>query len=161
MNSIIENFYQAFDALDSEGMVKCYHSEVKFEDPAFGMLTGEKAKNMWRMLCSSQKGKNFKVEVSGIEYNEVTEVGRAHWEAHYLFSKTGRKVHNIIDAEFKIKDGKIIEHIDRFDLYSWSKQALGLSGYLIGWSGYFKNKLNAQTNALLSKFERTVMSHEP
>ena len=50
MNSIIENFYQAFDALDSEGMVKCYHSEVKFEDPAFGMLTGEKAKNMWRML---------------------------------------------------------------------------------------------------------------
>jgi hypothetical protein len=28
--------------------------------------------------------------------------GRAHWEAHYLFSATGRQVHNIIDGTFRL-----------------------------------------------------------
>jgi len=80
--------------------------------------------------------------------------GRAHWEAHYIFSQSGRKVHNIINAEFEFKDGKIIKHTDRFDLYSWSKQALGLKGVLIGWTTFFRKKLNAQTNKLLLEFEQ-------
>ena len=156
MKTIIEEFYQAFANLDSARMVDCYHPDVKFEDPAFGLLKGDKAKNMWRMLCDSQKDKNFKIDISGIEYDEGTGVGKAHWEAYYLFSKTGRKVHNIIDAEFRFKEGKIIEHIDRFDIYRWSRQALGLPGYLIGWTSYFKKKLNLQTKALLSKYERSA-----
>lgn len=154
MENLIQNFYQAFANLDAEAMANCYHPEVRFEDPAFGVLQGEKAKNMWRMLCASQKGKGFRIEFSGIEYNEQS--GKAHWEAFYTFSKTGRKVHNIIDAEFKFKDGKIIEHTDHFDLYRWSKQALGGSGYLLGWTAFFQKKLNAQTNKLLSEFEKRM-----
>jgi len=154
MKNIIENFYTAFTNLDAEAMAACYHDDIKFEDPAFGPLKGEKAKNMWRMLCNGQKekGKIFKVEASGIVSKD--DKGKAHWEAWYTFSKTGRKVHNIIDAEFKFKDGKIIEHTDTFDLYRWSKQALGFKGYLLGWTSFFRKKLNAQTNALLSDFER-------
>ena len=151
MKNIIENFYTAFANLDAEGMVACYHEDVVFEDPAFGMLKGEKAKNMWRMLCSSQKGKDFTVNFSNIEMSNLG--GKAYWEAFYTFSKTGRKVHNKIKAEFKFKDGKIIEHIDTFDLYRWSRQALGFTGFLMGWTTFFKKKLNSQTNMLLSKFE--------
>ncbi len=55
MKSVIEKFYQAFEELDAESMIECYHNEIIFEDPAFGVLKGEKAKNMWRMLCDSQK----------------------------------------------------------------------------------------------------------
>ncbi len=154
MKETIENFYTAFTNLDAETMAACYHNDIQFEDPAFGPLKGDKAKNMWRMLCNSQKekGNDFIVKVSGIEYKD--EKGKAHWEAWYTFSKTGRKVHNIIDAEFKFKDGKIIEHIDTFNLYRWSKQALGFKGYLLGWTSFFRKKLNARTNALLSGFER-------
>ncbi len=152
MEKVISKFYKSFANLDAEGMAQCYHDEVLFEDPAFGELKGDKAKNMWRMLCNSQKGKGFKVEYSDIKM--TGQKGSAHWEAFYTFSKTGRKVHNIIDAEFKFKDGKIIEHIDGFDLYKWSKQAFGISGYLFGWTNFFKNKLNTQTNSLLSKFEK-------
>lgn len=152
MKSIIEKFYQAFKNLDAEGMIECYHNEIKFEDPAFGVLRGEKAKNMWRMLCDSQKGKDFKIEVSNIEF--INPKGRAHWEAYYIFSITGRKVHNIINAEFDFKEGKIITHIDQFDLYRWSKQALGIKGLLLGWTTFFKKKLNAQTNRLLAEFEQ-------
>ena len=152
MKEIIEKFYQAFENLDAEGMIECYHEEIKFEDPAFGILRGEKAKNMWRMLCHNQKGKDFKLKTSEIEF--INEKGLAHWEATYTFSKTGRKVHNIVNAEFEFKDGKIINHLDKFDLYRWSRQALGFNGFLLGWTNFFKKKLNAQTNKLLSRFEQ-------
>ena len=152
MKSIIEKFYQAFENLDAEGMIEYYHTEIKFEDPAFGVLRGEKVKNMWRMLCNYQKGKDFKVKSSDIEF--INQKGKVHWEAYYTFSKTGRKVHNIVNAEFEFKEGKIINHIDKFDLYRWSKQALGFNGFLFGWTIFFKKKLNAQTNKLLSDFEQ-------
>lgn len=147
MQNVIEKFYQAFTDLDPETMVSCYHDDIVFEDPAFGVLKGERAKNMWRMLCESQKGENFIVEASNITSNT------AHWEAHYVFSQTGRKVHNIIDAEFEFKDGKIIKHSDRFNLHKWASQALGFKGMLLGWTGFFKKKMKEQTGRLLTKFE--------
>jgi len=144
---IISKFYQAFKALDAEAMAACYHNEVLFEDPAFGQLRGEHAGNMWRMLCQSQQDKGMV-----IEYDVISD-HKAHWQAHYLFSKTGRKVHNRIEATFTFKEGLIIEHTDRFNLHKWAGMALGLQGQLIGWTPYFKNKLQAQTNRLLTKFE--------
>ena len=152
MEHIIQKFYDAFKNLDAEGMVACYHDDITFEDPAFGILKGERAGNMWRMLCKSQKGKDFIVEVSDIQTD--VDRGNAHWEAFYTFGKTGRRVHNIINAEFKFKDDKIISHKDTFDLYRWSKQALGFSGILYGWTSFFRKKLMSQTNHLLSEFEK-------
>jgi limonene-1,2-epoxide hydrolase len=154
MKQLLEAFYTAFKNLDAETMVNCYHDDVVFKDPAFGILNGDHAKNMWRMLCESQKGKDFKITFSNIEANDFN--GSAHWEAFYTFSKTGRKVHNVIEAQFEFKDGKIIKHTDVFDLYRWSKQAFGLTGFLLGWTRFFKNKLNVQTNNLLSKYETSL-----
>ncbi|MFK7971300.1 MAG: nuclear transport factor 2 family protein [Bacteroidia bacterium] len=156
MTNIIEDFYAAFDRLDGEAMAACYHPDVRFEDPAFGVLEGEQAGNMWRMLCSSQKGKDFKVESSNIKLDGSS--GSAHWEAWYNFSQTDRKVHNKIDASFELKDGKIIRHTDHFDLHRWAGQALGFKGTLLGWTGFFKKKLQAQTNGLLGKFEQSARS---
>lgn len=151
MNRIIERFYTAFENLDAETMVECYHPDVVFEDPAFGQLKGERAKNMWRMLCASQKGKDFVVTNSYVKAKG--EMGVAHWEAKYTFSQTQKKIHNIIEAEFHFKDGLIIKHTDYFHLYGWARQAFGLKGLLIGWTGFFKKKLQAQTNRMLDKFE--------
>jgi len=153
MQQLVETFYKAFKNLDSETMVSCYHDDIKFKDPAFGILKGERAKNMWRMLCDSQKGKNFVVEASNIVSSD--DKVTAHWEVHYTFSRTGRKIHNIIDAEFEFKDGKIINHIDNFNLHKWAKQAMGFKGLLLGGTNFFKNKLQSQTNYLLSKFENS------
>ena len=156
MKDVLEKFYLSFEKLDAEGMAACYHDAIEFEDPAFGILKGEKAKNMWRMLCESQKGKNFKIKYSGIEI--LNDKGKAHWEAYYSFGKTGRKVHNVINAEFEFKDGKIIKHVDNFNLYKWSKQALGIQGLMLGWTGFFKKKLHKQTNKMLYYFERKMDS---
>ncbi len=147
---MIEQFYTAFQKLDAEEMVKHYHSEVEFEDPAFGKLKGEEVKNMWRMLCKS--GKELKITFSNIQFN--TEKGSANWEAKYIFNKTGRSVHNKIRAEFKFKDGKIIKHKDIFNLHKWAYQAFGLKGILLGWTPHFKSKLNKETSKLLNIYER-------
>lgn len=144
---IITQFYSAFQNLDAEGMIACYHQDVTFQDPAFGTLRGKDAKDMWRMLCESQKGKDFKVR-----FSEVTDT-TAYWEAQYIFSKTGRKVHNKVDATFDFKDSLIIAHTDQFHLHRWAAQALGWQGSILGWSAYFRKKLQKQTRRLLERYQ--------
>ena len=151
MKSTIEKFYTAFTNLDAETMAKCYAENVFFEDAAFGVLKGEHAKNMWRMLCESQKGKDFKVVFSDIISDD--KKGTAHWEAFYTFSQTGRKVHNKIDAHFEFENGLIVKHTDNFNLHTWAKQAMGFKGFLLGGTSFFKKKLHVQTNRLLQKYE--------
>ena len=149
MTDIIDKFYTSFQNLDADGMVACYHDEIEFEDPAFGVLKGEKARNMWRMLCANAK--DLKIEYSVIEANKKT--AKASWVADYTFHRTGRKVHNEITAVFEFKDGKIIKHTDHFDLRNWAKQAIGIKGAILGGTSFFKKKLNQQTNNLLNNFE--------
>ena len=148
--SLIHNFYRSFSELDPEGMAACYHPDIEFEDPAFGKLKGDMAINMWRMLCDSQKGKDFRITYSILDESE--DGGTARWEAFYTYGKNKRRVHNIITGEFRFRDGRIIQHTDRFDLYRWSRQALGITGALIGWTPWFRKKLHGQTNQLLKKF---------
>jgi limonene-1,2-epoxide hydrolase len=154
MKNIIEAFYEAFSNLDAENMVKYYHPNVVFQDPAFGELKGARAKNMWRMLCQSQKGKYFKVNYQVIDFN--SEKANAQWEAFYTFNQSGRKVHNKISASFVIEKGLIVKHIDDFNLYDWSKQAMGIKGYLLGNTSFFRNKLQQKTNFLLNQFEEKL-----
>jgi len=149
--NVIIDFYEAFVSLDAEAMASCYAEEVEFSDPAFGLLKGDQAGNMWRMLVESQRGKSFKVTFSDVlvEGNKAS----AKWEAHYTFGKSKRPVHNIIIAEFTLKDGKIIAHTDKFDLYRWARQAMGTPGLLFGWTPWFKKKLQARTRGMLKVFE--------
>jgi hypothetical protein len=101
---------------------------------------------MWEMLLKSSK--DLKVE-----FNTVT-TNSAHWDAWYSFSRTGRQVHNIIDATFEFKDGLIYRHTDRFDFWRWSRQALGLSGTLLGWTPVIKNKVRSIARKNLDDYRR-------
>ena len=144
----LEKFYSCFKALDGAGMTECYHEDVVFSDPVFPKLQGAEVGAMWKMLCSQAKG--FELTFSDIQADD--SVGSAHWEAQYLFSKTGRKVHNKIDASFRFQDGKIIEHHDDFNLWKWSIMALGPTGLMLGWSPLVKNKMQKQASENLGIF---------
>lgn len=150
---IIRKFYESFAANNAEEMISCYNDEIEFSDPAFGLLKGDEAKNMWKMLIERAKG-NLKINFSNVSANEKT--GSADWTADYLFSKSNRKVHNEIHAEFEFKDGKIFRHTDTFDIWKWSKQALGISGFLLGWSSFMQNKI--RQNARESLYEYIAKS---
>lgn len=152
MKQILTKFYDAFKKLDAETMVSCYHEEVVFQDPAFGKLEGERAKNMWRMLCKNAI--DLKIEFKNIKIDK--NIGEAYWEAIYTYRKTGRKIHNKVDANFEFKDGKIIRHTDKFNLHNWAKQGLGIKGFLFGGTSFFKEKLQNQTAILLDRYERKL-----
>lgn len=127
---LITRFYTAFQKLDAETMASCYAPDVHFTDPVFPSLHGAEASDMWRML--SARAKDFSLVFDGVEADEQT--GRAHWVATYLFSQTGNTVVNDIHASFIFRDGKIVRHVDEFDLWRWSRQALGFKGLLLGWT---------------------------
>jgi limonene-1,2-epoxide hydrolase len=148
--ALIERFYTAFQNLDAEGMAACYAPDVVFEDPGFGVLHGGQAADMWRMLIR-RSGGHLKIHFSAVEADD--REGTAYWDAHYLFSKTKRPVHNMIDARFKFKNGLIAEHRDHFDFHRWARQALGLPGLLLGWTSFLKNKVQMTARAELAKFQ--------
>jgi ketosteroid isomerase-like protein len=149
--ALITRFYESFSRCDAEGMVDCYHREIRFEDPAFGVLNGEEAKDMWRMLIARSK-ETIRIQFRNIQADE--EQGTAEWTATYIFSRTGRKVVNRVSARFAFCDGKIISHTDHFNMWKWSAQALGWKGYLLGWSAIMKKKIQTQSNALLKKYRK-------
>ena len=126
---LIGRFYAALARRDAPAMIACYAPDATFSDPAFPALDAAGVAAMWKMLCA--RGKDLAVVASDIEADAVS--GRAHWVATYTYSATGRRVLNRIDATFRFRDGKIVRHEDRFDLWRWLRQALGAKGALLGW----------------------------
>jgi len=145
---LIQTFYDAFARLDYETMQNSYSENPVFNDPVFGILQGDEVKAMWEMLCKNAKGLTINVEKIMVD----GEYGTCNWIAKYTFSKTGRRVVNKVKAHMKIENGKITEHTDEFDIYKWSRQALGLPGILLGWSGYLKNKIRYDARKKLKQF---------
>ncbi len=146
----IERFYAAFAQLDADTMQSCYASAAQFDDEAFSLQGPQAIGSMWRMLCQATKAKgmtHWKLDVS-----HITEHS-AHWEAHYLFSATGRLVHNKIDATFLFDgQGLIFRHRDRFNFWAWSRQALGAPGLFLGWSPWLRAQVRAKAAASLQAF---------
>jgi hypothetical protein len=109
---------------------------------------------MWAMLCAAVKksGRNdWKLEV-----RDITDHA-AHWEATYRFSATGHLVRNVIDAEFDFdSQGLIRRHRDRFDFWRWARQALGPTGWLFGWTGWLKRKVQRTATRNLAKHIETM-----
>lgn len=146
---IIQKFYTAFAEGDAETMISCYNDDIIFSDPAFGTLKGINAKAMWTMLLSN---KNSQAKVSFNNIEAINDSGSASWIANYNYGPKARPVTNHVNAKFEFKNGKISKHTDDFNLWKWTQQALGLSGYLLGWSNFMKNKIQGETSKKLNAF---------
>jgi ketosteroid isomerase-like protein len=146
--SLIVKFYQAFQQRDWKGMQACYHPQAQFSDPAFPGLNCQQTKAMWHMLC--ENARDFSLEYSDVK--ALANKGSCQWQARYSFSRTGRQVHNVILAQFEFKDGLIINHTDAFDFWRWSRQALGPTGIVLGWTRFLQRKVQSTARASLAKF---------
>jgi len=145
---LVQTFYNAFARLDYATMQSCYSQDPVFNDPVFGILEGDEVRAMWEMLC--RNARNFSLTCENIIVDG--EYCTCNWTATYLFSKTGRRVMNKVKAHMRIENEKITEHTDEFDIYKWSRQALGVTGLLLGWSGYLKNKIRSDAKTKLYSF---------
>lgn len=148
--ALITRLYSALAASDGATMGACYADDARFSDPAFRNLDADGVRAMWAMLCS--RASDLSVEVRSIEADDSR--GRARWVATYTFSKTGRKVRNVIDAEYEFRDGLIVRHTDRFDLWRWAGMALGPKGWLLGWTPLVQNAIRREAIRTLDAFRR-------
>ena len=150
----LKKFYDAFAQLDAVGMAECYADDATFDDEAFSLRGKREVCAMWAMLCEAPRAKGrdvWKLQSSGIAAD--ARQGRAHWEADYRFSATGRMVHNIIDGRFSFNpQGLIVSHRDHFDFWAWSRQALGAPGLLLGWTPFLRAKVRARAAGNLARF---------
>ena len=147
---LVENFYKAFQQRDGETMAKSYAENATFSDPAFSNLKGQQVGDMWRML--TERAQNFSLQYKVLTVGEQN--GEAEWTATYTFSQTGRTVVNHIHSYFSFKDGKIVAQQDKFDVWRWSSQALGLKGTLLGWTPLVKNKIQQQASKSLAIYQQ-------
>jgi ketosteroid isomerase-like protein len=145
---VIQRFYESFRARDADGMCACYHPDVVFSDPVFGRLSGPEATGMWRMLCA--RAKDLEIAFSAVAANESS--GTAQWEARYAFSKTGRAVHNVVEASFTFLGEKIVRHVDCFSLWRWAAMAIGPSGALLGWTPIIRGAVRREARRGLESF---------
>lgn len=146
---LISRFYSAFQQGDYATMNACYSNDVLFSDPVFGMLEAGQVKKMWEMFCINAKKLDIK-------FGNIQDIGDDYytcdWTASYIFSKTGKRVVNNIKAYMRISNGTIIEHSDGFNVYKWSRQALGLVGWLFGWNGFFQRKIRYKAKRNLQAY---------
>lgn len=146
--TVIDRFYSAFQQRDWKTMQACYHPQVVFSDPVFNNLQGRKAGAMWHMLVEA--GNDLKIEYENVVVNDKT--GSCTWRAQYTFSRTGRKVNNVIHATFEVEGDLIKRHVDNFDLWRWAGMALGTPGVLFGWTPLMKGKIRNMAESRLRKF---------
>lgn len=148
---LVERFYTAFKRRDGDAMARCYHARATFTDPVFN-LSGDHVGNMWRMLCA--RAADLRVEFGGVAASEHS--GTANWQAWYTFATTGRRVHNVIAARFRFAEGLIVEHVDDFGFWRWSRQALGPAGVLLGWTPWLQARVRRDAARALERFETAI-----
>jgi ketosteroid isomerase-like protein len=145
---LIDRFYAAFGRCDGSTMAACYAPDAHFSDPVFPGLTGAEPGAMWRML--TERATDLKIELA--ERSADDDAGTAHWLATYTFTQTGRPVENDVHASFRFAGGLIAEHDDSFDFHRWSRQALGLSGLLLGWTPLLRSAVRRRSRAALDEY---------
>jgi ketosteroid isomerase-like protein len=137
--ALIDHFYASFAKRDAAAMSACYAPDARFRDPIFD-VEGADVSAMWTMLCEA--GRDLAIEWRDVKADDAA--GSAHWEPRYTFSVTGRKVHNIIDARFTFRDGLIVTHTDTFDLWRWSRMAIGPKAVVLGWTPFVKKAIKSE-----------------
>ena len=120
---VVDDFYKAFARKDGAAMTAAYASNAKFSDPVFPKLENGKGAAMWRMLCRSDELK-VRHEILKVDGDTVT----ARWVANYKF--LGNDIENTVTSTIKLKDGKIVDHKDSFDMSRWLGQAYGMAAKL-------------------------------
>lgn len=151
-SELLIRFYQAFQRRDAAAMTRLYHPEAVFRDEVFQLRGRDEIGAMWDMLCTNGKDLSLSYEI--LEADD--QGGEVRWVATYTFSATGRTVVNRIRARIELKDGLIHRHDDRFDFWRWSRQALGLSGWLLGWSAWLHGKVARQAAAKLATWRSQI-----
>lgn len=123
-----------------------------FSDPAFPSLDAAHAKGMFAMFVTNKDTNKMQVEYKDVKKGANDLTYTATYTVQYLFA--GRPVLNTIKTTLTISPttNLLASQVDEFPFWAWSRQALGLPGLFLGWSGYLQNQVQTNAGAKLEKF---------
>ncbi|KAG8751620.1 hypothetical protein FRC14_007723 [Serendipita sp. 396] len=168
---LVEKYLAAYKAYDLAAMDACTDPEFTFSDPAFPSLNckyeprsswpighpnfvsvAKQAKGMFSMFVNNREKNKMELEYKDIKkgINDLTYT--ATYTVRYIF--TGRPVTNVIQSTFTISptSNLLLSQVDAFPFYTWAKQALGLPGLLLGWTGYLQSQVQHNAGQSLEKY---------
>ena len=145
---LLRRFYAAFAAADGAGMTACYTDDATFSDPVYPGLDGPEVGAMWRMLMA--RARDLRIELEEVHADDAG--GRATWTAHYAFGPDRRPVANRVRSTFELREGRIRGQHDVFDFHGWAAMAFGLPGRLLGWTPWFRARVQREAAQQLRAF---------
>lgn len=141
----IVDLYAAFKRLDPAAMQAAYAPGARFSTPLFQLQGAGEIGAMWALLCDAIDRRSldpWRIDIEDVE--ATAQRGRARWQPHWRIRSSGRVVQGQADAEFSFdKHGRILSHDERFSVWHWSRQALGLRGALLGWTPLWRRQIGA------------------
>lgn len=138
---LLTKLFQSLNEHNHKGMAECYDEHAKFRDIAFDLSGRAEIHGMWEMICSDNDLGPADIVVTVQELVANDTGARAIIVDDYTFRKTGRKVHNMIESKFELRDGLILRQKDSCDAVDWAKQAFGpLKGLIPGYCERVRRK---------------------
>lgn len=119
---VAEQYFAAFAQADAKTMGSLYEdgkSEI-FQDPIFSKLSTDETRAMWAMLLSNPQEYSVSYEI----VRTIKGIVIVNWTATYRFSLSGQLVINNGTSYLKVRNGKIAQQIDIFDVCEWFAMAL-------------------------------------
>ena len=140
--ALIDRFYEAFARQDGEAMAACYTPDAHFSDPVFTDLHGEE---VGRDVADALRARHRPAgRALGGRGRRRAGLGPLGGRLHVLHRATGPQR----DRGLVSLPGRPDRRPSRqFDLWAWSRQALGPLGVVLGWSPPVQGKIRAQARA--------------
>lgn len=149
------DFYVALQRLDDATLRACYAPDAEYEDPSFRLEGIDRIAMMWEMLCDTTR--RVDPDVWRLDWDDVRGTRhrcKALRRVRYRHPVTGRLVEHVVESRFQFnRDGKIERQLERYDLWSWSRQAYGASGWLYGWTPLMRARLRHGGHRALATYE--------
>ena len=161
--ALLEKLFTSLNKRNHQAMAECYHQDAVFRDIAFDLHGRGAIHGMWQMICEGRSNLRATYEV----LNADDHSGRVSLVDDYTFyarddspTGSGREVHNVIDSEFRFRDGLIISHRDDCDARAWGQMAIGgFGGFLAGRLRFLRSrKARQKLDAFLAKRPRQTRS---
>lgn len=155
--ALVRRFYDGLAALDSAGIVGCYHRQASFTDPVFPDLRADQVPARWKMLlrgitqgagAGAPAGDSLALTYRIVRGDDRKAV--VTWEARYRLA--GRVVHNRIESSLTFWDELIVRQVDEFSFWRWSRQALGPPAWVAGWLPPYQRAVQQQAARRLRDF---------
>lgn len=150
----VQDFFDALARLDAYALAQCYAPSARFEDAAWSLQGTEAIAAMWEMICDDTRRLGADVwRLECLRIRGTRHRCKVDWRLSHRDPATGRLIHQRMESRFLLtRDGRIDFHENRFSLWRWSRQARGLSGWLLGWTPIMRQRVRHDAAQRLDRY---------